>query len=121
MRKTLVALAVAGAALTVMAATSDAYAASRAYCRDYAREATRQISAARHSPFCWRRIDNRNRWVENYRNHYEWCLSAPREWVQFERYTRAVFLSDCQYRWRDRGWRDSDWRERDWDRDSNRW
>jgi hypothetical protein len=115
MRKTLVVLAVAAAALTVTAYASDAYAASRAYCRDYAQEATRQVRTARDSPACWRRIDNQNRWVNNYWNHYEWCLSVPREWVQFERYRRSQHLQDCQYRWRDR-WRDRDWREGDWDR-----
>ena len=101
MRKTLMAFALVGSALTLMAA-SDANAASRGYCREYAREAMRQVQAARYSPGCWRRIDNWNRWVDNYWNHYEWCLSVPREWVQFERYTRAGYLQDCQYPWRDR-------------------
>lgn len=120
MQKSLTLFALVGAALTLTVVASDANAASRSYCRDYAREAMRQIRAAQDSPACWRRIDNRNRWVDNYWNHYQWCLVVPTAWVQFERFTRSSYLQDCQYRWRDRGWRDRDWRENDWEHDYDR-
>ena len=76
-----------------LAAPSQAAAESHEVCEPYAREAVqafqtvRQLGCGLQGP----------RWQDNRDAHYNWCRSAPADWVANERAFRANALRVCRH------------------------
>ncbi|MHA1538816.1 MAG: hypothetical protein ACTSUD_14790 [Alphaproteobacteria bacterium] len=68
--------------------------ASRAFCNRYARSAVSQNQQNNR----WRCNYRGGRWQSNYRNHYNWCVRAPRNTAGYEQRQRAIALNRCRAR-----------------------
>jgi len=65
-------------------------------CVDYARSAVKDYSTMQRHQECL--IPDNPRWQPNYQNHYQWCLTARREWVASETKARDAHLIHCGVR-----------------------
>ena len=92
-----IAFAATGAALLVLTAwTPAANAASREFCRDYARAAVRQVRGALSHGRCIRHIDDDSaRWSTDFQTHFRWCLDQSRDAAEAERDARRDKLERC--------------------------
>jgi hypothetical protein len=79
--------------LVASAASSQAAAESHEVCEPYAREAVQAFQAAQQLG-CGRQGP---RWQDNRDAHYNWCRSAPADWVANERAFRANALRVCRH------------------------
>jgi hypothetical protein len=88
-----------GIALSAMAMSLPAFpvfAAGQATCQEYAHSAVNDFevgTAAANVRKC--RIKADARWQPNFKNHYEWCLTAPAAWLRSERKARDDRLLAC--------------------------
>ena len=73
--------------------TTEAPAAGAGECQRYARGAVEEFQNIQRRPSC--RTNVSARWQPNYENHYNWCLSAPREWLRSEAKARDDHLIRC--------------------------
>ena len=62
-------------------------------CESYAYSAVADFHQMEEFSKC--RVKPDARWQGNYKNHYRWCLTAKKEWVQSERKARDRHLLDC--------------------------
>ena len=88
------------------------YAADPRFCRYYTDLALRQSHQAREMR-CLREFEyNPDRWSEDGRGHFDWCLRVPREYAEQERDIRNDSIRECRESYGDR--------DRDHDRDRYR-
>lgn len=112
-RATLLTGTVLGAVLA-MASLTPARAADDMFCREYARDAEREVHAARDFPACHAGTGG-PRWSGDYNVHFNWCRGADRAVADRERHAREEHLSHCGHdRDHDRG------HEHDHDHDHDR-
>lgn len=78
--------------LVALAASSQAAAESHEVCEAYARDAVQAYQTSRQHNCGW--LDPR--WHDNRDAHYNWCRSAPAEWVANETAFRANNLRVCR-------------------------
>jgi len=76
--------------------TGNARAADPGFCQNYAQSAMNEIQRAHQIPNCANRLSG-GRWNFNYNNHFNWCLNAPYEAANSERYARRQFLEQCEH------------------------
>jgi hypothetical protein len=65
-------------------------------CANYARNAVDDYATMRRFREC--SIPDSPRWQPNYRNHYQWCLTARPEWLASEAKARDAHLVRCGVR-----------------------
>ncbi len=93
--KLLCCAAMAGLAIAAIVSPA-ARAADPEFCQDYAHSAVEQAQHALHRRSCEYLVDGR-RFSLDYRNHYNWCLSAHRHEADEEREWRHEALERCEY------------------------
>ena len=81
-----------------LAAAAPAQAADRGFCRDYTRQALRQVELARDSWRCRRWVDfGSMRWSSAWDVHFDWCRGASYGDANHERNERRRALERCRY------------------------
>ena len=65
-------------------------------CASYAQNAVADYATMRRFPECL--IRDNPRWQSNYRNHYQWCLTAAPDWIKNEYKARDNHLVRCGVR-----------------------
>lgn len=65
-------------------------------CANYAQDAVDDYKTMRRHQECV--IPDDPRWQPNYQNHYQWCLTARREWLVSEKKARDGHLVRCGVR-----------------------
>ena len=65
-------------------------------CASYARNAVDDYATMRRFPECL--IRDNPRWQADYRNHYQWCLTAAPDWTKNETKARDNHLVRCGVR-----------------------
>jgi len=66
------------------------------FCQNYAQSAMNEIQRAHQIPNCAYRLRG-GRWNFNYNAHFNWCLNAPYEIAEQERYARRQTLEQCEH------------------------
>jgi hypothetical protein len=72
------------------------FAAGQEACEEYAHSAVHDFevgTAPANAKKC--RIKAEARWQPNFKNHYNWCLTAPAAWLRSERKARDDRLLAC--------------------------
>jgi hypothetical protein len=62
-------------------------------CRSYAQDAIADFQKMNENAKC--RIKADARWQNNFDNHYKWCLTAQKSWLQSEAKARRDHLINC--------------------------
>jgi hypothetical protein len=79
--------------LILCASAFSAQAASAQKCDNYAKRAVQQFSISQRFRKCNLAPDAR--WQANFKNHYNWCLTAPVAWLNSEQGARDTHLYRC--------------------------
>ena len=95
MPRILIAAGLIGSTLTFALPLSNAHAADRAFCGNYARAAVNQVRGALSKPRCRGGMEGA-RWSANERVHFDWCLGASPEAAEVERAKRTEHLERCR-------------------------
>ena len=71
--------------------------ASNQQCAEYAKSAVADFVQANGLPKCVgpMKRDNAGRWHNDYKRHYDWCLTAQQTWLDSEKAQRTKLLMEC--------------------------
>jgi len=71
--------------------------ATNQQCGEYAKSAVADFNQANGLPKCVgpMKRDSAGRWHNDYKRHYDWCLTAQQTWLNSEKTQRTKLLVDC--------------------------
>jgi hypothetical protein len=83
-------------AVIIVSSAIPVFAASQSVCKNYADTAVHYFEIGTNSANARKcRIQPDARWQPNFKNHFEWCLRAPLDWVRSEGKARTDRLLAC--------------------------